>query len=723
LRRQPTAAPYESYPPPYPPPYPGPPPGLHEQIDGLPAGAVAQLDQAWQWRTNRQQGAGYSVHAVPFTTGEERLGLAVVISESDASRAVWTLGRDMEVDLAPMAFWPNDGRANEVWVEEADRLWLLVLAWHDDAGVTDAGVTDAGVTDAGVTVTALLPADEVHLALGTKTVRLMVQDWTGDGEGDPILLDTKSNEIELLVRQPDGSSRHLAHLLPESQLVDVDGDGAMEIVKRRNEEWLVAHWTGDDFASMPPINEPVSEPSPVADGALPLLPADLFFLREGSIWRWPSEGGVLEEVVADPRKGRSRGLSRSAPGPGGPPLRSFRVARDAERLVYALSHVERLPSGFDTEITELFVHDLDTGQAVMVADDASSVFSDYGYLSFFGISPDGNWVIYLGSGEQRLASRRPPGVAAPVHGPTEGGGGVEGTFFIVDVAEPEEPRSVADCTGPEEPDGDIEEHYTGGCDGMLLSPDGRRMAYSDGDDLWVLDLPDGEPRKLSEHFAAFPYGTEGWHRPFRWSPDGRYLITEVSYFEGGSAALWDVEAGTVQVVEGTFEYGCCRSDLAWLPDSSGILYASTGYDPPLGIVATDDTSEVTPLIRSLLDETGARPKYRAISPHALPGGEIGFGLRSAEPGHFRGNGVFRIGADGTGWTRIADLPPLVDDKRIEGGWYLGEMLWSARGRAYLFVGRQSESEALIIGLFDGTGLWDASEVLAGASAFRWGVEK
>ena len=72
--------------------------------------------------------------------------------------------------------------------------------------------------------------------------------------------------------------------------------------------------------------------------------------------------------------------------------------------------------------------------------------------------------------------------------------------------------------------------------GARPSPDGKRLAFTALDKLWVMDLPSGTPRRLTKS----PHET-GEHSPV-WSPDGRYLTYITWANEGGD--IYRIAPGT-----------------------------------------------------------------------------------------------------------------------------------------------------------------------------------
>ncbi len=66
--------------------------------------------------------------------------------------------------------------------------------------------------------------------------------------------------------------------------------------------------------------------------------------------------------------------------------------------------------------------------------------------------------------------------------------------------------------------------------GARPSPNGRRLAFSALDRLWIMDLPSGTPKRLTT-------STDGEHLPV-WSPDGKYLAYVSWTEEGGD--IWRI---------------------------------------------------------------------------------------------------------------------------------------------------------------------------------------
>ena len=94
-----------------------------------------------------------------------------------------------------------------------------------------------------------------------------------------------------------------------------------------------------------------------------------------------------------------------------------------------------------------------------------------------------------------------------------------------------------------------------------LSPDGKRLAFTALDRLWIMDYPSGKPRRVSTTDA-------GEHQP-AWSPDGKFL-TYVTWsdLEGGHVFRVAADGGIPQKLTQISSY---YSDPVYSPDGQRIV--------------------------------------------------------------------------------------------------------------------------------------------------------
>jgi len=96
------------------------------------------------------------------------------------------------------------------------------------------------------------------------------------------------------------------------------------------------------------------------------------------------------------------------------------------------------------------------------------------------------------------------------------------------------------------------------------SPDGRRLAFTALNDLYVMDLPAGTPRRI-----ATP-GVDGHqHQPI-WSPDGRDLVF-VSWEDETGGHLWRVAADGRSAPRRLTSVAALYREPAWSPDGARIV--------------------------------------------------------------------------------------------------------------------------------------------------------
>lgn len=101
-----------------------------------------------------------------------------------------------------------------------------------------------------------------------------------------------------------------------------------------------------------------------------------------------------------------------------------------------------------------------------------------------------------------------------------------------------------------------------------LSPDGTRVVFSSLSRLYVMDLPSGQPKRLTD-------STSGEFYPV-WSPDGREIAYVTWAVGGGQIMKAAVDGGRPQQLTTMPAY---YGDLAWSPDGARIVYvAGTSRD-------------------------------------------------------------------------------------------------------------------------------------------------
>ncbi|NDJ33236.1 MAG: hypothetical protein GYB64_01080 [Chloroflexi bacterium] len=123
------------------------------------------------------------------------------------------------------------------------------------------------------------------------------------------------------------------------------------------------------------------------------------------------------------------------------------------------------------------------------------------------------------------------------------------------------------------------------------SPDGSRFAYSDGG-IWLYDLETGQPRRLlfdrTEIITGSERQVERYLRP-SWSPDGRWLLIQVAFFEGYDLALLGVpEPGqfTQPIPLNAF-----NASAIWLDDGRLVVFGQGGVggDPEVAVITPPET--------------------------------------------------------------------------------------------------------------------------------------
>lgn len=557
-------------------------------------------------------------------------------------------------------------------------------------------------------------------------------DVTGDGQPEVIARIAKSVVVFAPALGDDGKAVELARAPDPSQIIDLDEDGDYEILTPDGtNRWQTLRWDGGAFVDGEAVvDPPAPTPAPVIRDALPPLPADLFFERDGQILRWPRTGGSIEAVWPRPGAFAAEGGWQWEPETAifGPGLRRrWQVSADGRKLAV----VERQdppagwqpdPWGLDYSALPRRFRLIDLATGVETSVTASGRILDLFLYEGWQLSSDGRELAYLAYGEPVRQPGEPNGAPLyPDHpAPAE--------VMAVDLTAPDRAVRLATCdvhTHTLPSPGDVV-HGTSGCMGLSFAPDGRRVAYTNGQGLWVVGMPDATgvvaepPRMVAVHDYGAEEAAEHSLHPAQWSPDGARLLAVQAYYEGSDWAIVDLATGEVGTVPNSTEWSNLGVALAWLPGGQAVINAR--YGDALGQggltrVDSSDVSQVTPL----LGEFRVTESWQVVGPKVMADGAVRFGLRQAVPELYRSDGVFEVGADGRGWRRLASLPPRpvpTDDF-----YYPDHFLWSPDGSAFLAVADDPQwtpvSGSAWLGLENGARVWDAGEVLRGARWLRW----
>jgi hypothetical protein len=453
----------------------------------------------------------------------------------------------------------------------------------------------------------------------------------------------------------------------------------------------------------------------------PALPADLYFLRGGRLWRWPAAGGDLALVRA-PNASVSDEVQEYRFSPGGD---SIAYLTRAARL-YVLdrrSGARRFPSGpglsdpvhkyeFSADGAYLlYVTPADVLHVVELATGNDRVVPTIGHPAQVALAAEDRYLVYLSAGE--VPAGPGLGSALPAEATLAGEPVAYGTLFAVDLQAAEQPYELGFC-GPNEGAA-----VRFGCAGFLLSPDGRQVVLTDDRGVWLVQVPKGKPRRLVDQRFEHSYGYSwcGVHIPRAWFPDGQRLLEQTGCEWGGMLAVLDAGTGLEQGLPQTGCYYDCHVEWAWGPAGlwisplPGALYQvqviTGGF---LQIVTTDMDTENR---RFWPTQVQALPDGRVLFAHQRCTATSGGGDPWPAPG------LFLLQTDGA-VQRIWPLPafPCPDSPYRENLTYPGTLRWTSDGAGFLYLDR--DGGALLLGLADGSALWDVRNWLRDASALRWG---
>ncbi len=445
---------------------------------------------------------------------------------------------------------------------------------------------------------------------------------------------------------------------------------------------------------------------------LPALPANLYFTRAGNLWRWPADGGDFDLIVTAPEKAGGDYRKLSSPVRGDPPfgVAQYRLTPDGRHLAFLFHDSFRQP------YSKLVVRDLHANTSITLP----MTIDLYPERFLFDITTDGRYIVYYAQNRLPNTGGKTPGLTRKLELP-QSQKFEYGTFMAIDVQNPNLDLELGYCAVRTEGDFRIE------CSGFALSPDGERLAFSDGRGVWLADIPKGPARLLADStHGAVGMSCIAW-RVKNWSPDGRWLMIEIGCYEGSYAAVMDALTGKIQSVPKTAYYGGFGGGYEWSQNGNYVL--SSFYDPSpsyysgagvhLYRTPAGDTLEAT----AILSETWPASVWPEHL-HDLPGGRIGFANRRCLDTPGLRSGIYAIEPDGSGLSLLSPLPAVAYNP---GGVLTeldrGKVLWTRDGSAFLYFERERgelyEQTNLLLGLTNGAPPWDVRGVLEGASDLQW----
>jgi len=174
-----------------------------------------------------------------------------------------------------------------------------------------------------------------------------------------------------------------------------------------------------------------------------------------------------------------------------------------------------------------------------------------------------------------------------------------------------------------------------------MSPDGSQLVFGSLNQLWIMDLPNGEPRPLIE-------GHRGQYQPV-FSPDGS-SVAFVSWHETEGGHLWRVSAQGGELQRLT-SYPAYYANPAWSRDGSKIAYINE--DPAATRNRNSNTRGIIEWIPSLGGE--AQSVVSAPSDNVLTFTEDGTRITFAENGT-----LVSVRLDGTERREVATVEGAVE---------------------------------------------------------------
>lgn len=445
--------------------------------------------------------------------------------------------------------------------------------------------------------------------------------------------------------------------------------------------------------------------------SLPLLNADLYFLREGRLWYWPAQKDKLESIVTAP----------------GDPIQAYRLMANGQKIVYLtvagnlyqttlpnktsqlisasegderIVNFEISPDGrYAAHERSIFVQGQRTKDPshLYLLDQITKENPSLGWSAGqFAFTPDGQYLLYSSSADQDGVYENQ-----------------KASLFRLDLPANHE----------------ITELTKFGCQRLVLAPDGTKAVCvehyreADGQEnerLWLIHIPSGTAQLIGQNGKRAFSSTD-----LIWSQDSRWLINKACY-EECSLILYEAETGQSAVLPGASCFVGCQLAYGWGPEQLWQIYlgrAPNGQsDSTLKLYLIAGLSEKKPDIQYQATETVRQP-WCPSSMFFLPDKWLIFTHLDCHQ-KLPGEGGVYLQRPGKQPEDLMALP-------LARGEYLADtptVIWSPKGDTFLYLARtmptyEPPREArlipLLLGTSDGSALWNVHDVLVGASNIQW----
>ncbi|MFZ4660470.1 MAG: TolB family protein, partial [Caldilineaceae bacterium] len=457
---------------------------------------------------------------------------------------------------------------------------------------------------------------------------------------------------------------------------------------------------------LPPVRTNVTAPAviiPATANQLPTFPQDLLFVNQEGVQYWNHTTNQISTLIA-PTLGAGPGVTpiveRQA-GPGLPigTITELSVSDSGQKIAFV--RYTGLVDGQEQYRIDLY--DRAAAQTTIVVPLVTRLFD-------MTLSADGEWVAYLMQATEQTANK-PSGLAAPIPAPHSGDGPPLATVWVVPTNGLAQPNQVGLCGTP------VSNDVTVQCERKLLWSASNQLAWADSTGLWLATTDANSATLLAANTFVPPTSIQGY-TPGAWSPSGRYLLTWVGHYEGGSQAIIDSKTTQVAEVANSFEYVNPGLRLTWLADDRiALVRPGSLYDkimPTLEFWSLRDGVE----LQLQLDLSVTIPitvESIPTAPFPFPNGSIGFAVLNSHQEQHQERGLFIW--DQKQIQRVNALPLSAENPAMPGLAILaGELYWSSAGAGAIL--QDFDFGYLLYAPTDGTPLYDLKALMGD---YVWGI--